>query len=93
MEAESDAPTLQDGSRFSPLPRCVDWVVYRPRRSKKLKVAPQPAEAAEVAKDQFEDGVKTSVPSQAATDSESVTRAQASPGGQAAGGGDTDILA
>eukprot|EP00435_Cladocopium_sp_Y103_P038139 s2934_g10.t1 len=95
VEAESDAPILQDGSRFSPLPRCVDWVVYRPRRSKKLKVgkvAPQPAEAA---KDQIEDGVKTSVPSQAAekTDSESVTRAQASPGGQAAAGGDCDILA
>ncbi|CAJ1376042.1 unnamed protein product [Effrenium voratum] len=40
-EQSLEAPELDDGRTFIPLPRCVDWVVFR-RRKKAGKVAPQP---------------------------------------------------
>jgi len=90
-DTESEVPTLQDGSHFAPLPRCVDWVVYRPRRGSKKpkagKVAPQP----EAAK---EDDAKATMAAQTqvATDTESVSRNASPENYQANGPGDTDTL-
>ncbi|CAE7422408.1 PAT22 [Symbiodinium natans] len=43
LDSAQEPPSFPDGSIFAPFPRCVDWVVFRPRRRRKGKIAPAPA--------------------------------------------------
>ncbi|CAE7791931.1 ERF2 [Symbiodinium sp. CCMP2456] len=46
LDGGKNPPLRPDGTHFRPFPRCVDWVVFRPRRRRKVNPALRPGKIA-----------------------------------------------